>query len=51
MYSPEFEILDERFEKLAYGNVHLEKLYTGCRWVDLQNTPPALPVISYRPRF
>ncbi len=34
MYTPEFEILDERFEKLAIGNVHLEKLYTGCRWAE-----------------
>ncbi|MGD0763498.1 MAG: SMP-30/gluconolactonase/LRE family protein [Roseiarcus sp.] len=34
MYTPEFEILDERFEKLAIGNVHLEKLYAGCRWAE-----------------
>ncbi len=34
MHTPEFENLDERFEKLALGNVHLEKLYTGCRWAE-----------------
>jgi gluconolactonase len=34
MHTPEFEILDERFEKLAIGNVHLEKLYAGCRWAE-----------------
>jgi gluconolactonase len=34
MYTPEFESLDERFGKLALENVHLEKLYTGCRWAE-----------------
>jgi gluconolactonase len=29
-----FEILDPRFKKLAPGNVHLEKLFTGCRWSE-----------------
>jgi len=29
-----FEVLDERFRKLAFGNVHLERLYTGCRWAE-----------------
>jgi len=29
-----FEVIDERFRKLAFGNVHLEKLYTGCRWAE-----------------
>jgi gluconolactonase len=28
------EILDERFEWLDFGNVHLEKLYSGCRWAE-----------------
>src|SRR3954466_2701796 len=26
-----FEVIDERFRKLAFGNVHLERLTTGCR--------------------
>ena len=34
MFTPSFEILDERFERLAHGNVHLDKLYTGCRWAE-----------------
>jgi gluconolactonase len=34
MHAPEFEILDERFVKLALDNVHLDKLYTGCRWAE-----------------
>jgi len=34
MLMPEFESLDERFGKLVFGNVHLEKLYTGCRWAE-----------------
>jgi gluconolactonase len=29
-----FEALDERFAKLAFPNVHLEKLWTGCRWAE-----------------
>jgi gluconolactonase len=29
-----FEVLDESFRALAFGNVHLEKLYTGCRWAE-----------------
>lgn len=34
MYTPSVEILDERFERLVLGNVHLDKLYTGCRWAE-----------------
>jgi gluconolactonase len=34
MITDSFEVLDERFSKLAMGNVHLEKLYTGCRWAE-----------------
>ena len=34
MFTADFEILDERFERLIFGNVHLEKLYTGCRWSE-----------------
>ena len=29
-----FEVIDERFGKLAFGNVHVEKLFTGCRWAE-----------------
>jgi len=34
MPTPEFEGLDERFAKLRFENVHLERLYTGCRWAE-----------------
>ncbi|HUG26583.1 MAG TPA: SMP-30/gluconolactonase/LRE family protein [Albitalea sp.] len=27
-------MLDERFRRLALGNVHLERLATGCRWTE-----------------
>jgi gluconolactonase len=30
----DFEDLDPRFSALVFGNVHLEKLYTGCRWAE-----------------
>jgi gluconolactonase len=29
-----FELIDPRFKALAFPNVHLEKLYTGCRWTE-----------------
>jgi gluconolactonase len=29
-----FEVIDKRFGRLAFGNVHLEKLWTGCRWAE-----------------
>lgn len=29
-----FEVLDRRFAALAMYNVHLEELYTGCRWSE-----------------
>lgn len=32
--SPTFEVHDARFGKLFFGNAHLEKLYTGCRWAE-----------------
>ena len=32
--SSTFEVLDARFARLAFGNVHLERLYTGCRWAE-----------------
>lgn len=34
MLDPCFEVLDERFARFAMGNVHLDKLYTGCRWAE-----------------
>jgi gluconolactonase len=34
MYTDGIEILDARFTKLVFGNVHLDKLYTGCRWAE-----------------
>jgi gluconolactonase len=34
MYTDSIEILDARFAKLVFGNVHLDKLYTGCRWSE-----------------
>jgi gluconolactonase len=30
----DFTILDERFSKLFFGNAHVEKLWTGCRWAE-----------------
>jgi len=32
--TPSFEVIDDRFRKYAFGNVHLEKLFTGCRWSE-----------------
>ena len=29
-----FQVIDDRFRKLAFPNVHVEKLYTGCRWAE-----------------
>ena len=34
MLTPSFEVIDDRFRKLVFGNVHVEKLYTGCRWAE-----------------
>lgn len=34
MYSDCLEIRDPRFRKLVFGNVHLEKLWTGSRWAE-----------------
>ncbi len=34
MLTDDFEVLDPRFRALAMGNVHVEKLYTGCRWAE-----------------
>jgi gluconolactonase len=32
--SDSFELIDPRFKMLAFPNVHVEKLYTGCRWAE-----------------
>jgi gluconolactonase len=29
-----FEVIDPRFRKLAFPNVHVETLWTGCRWAE-----------------
>ena len=29
-----FEVLDPRFRKFALPYIHVEKLYTGCRWAE-----------------
>src|SRR5712691_10282325 len=29
-----FQVIDPRFRKLALPYVHVEKLYTGCRWCE-----------------
>jgi len=34
MITDSFEILDARFRKLILGNVHVERLHTGCRWAE-----------------
>jgi gluconolactonase len=32
--TPSFEVIDPRFHRLAFPNVHVEQLYTGCRWAE-----------------
>ncbi|MDB5818571.1 MAG: gluconolactonase [Rhizobacter sp.] len=32
--SSSFEVTDARFRKLAFPNIHVERLYTGCRWAE-----------------
>jgi gluconolactonase len=32
--SADFEVVDPRFRRLVFANVHVEKLYTGCRWAE-----------------
>ena len=34
MLTDTFELRDDRFGALVFGNVHLEKLFTGCRWAE-----------------
>jgi gluconolactonase len=30
----DFEVVDRRFRKFAFPHVHVEKLWTGCRWAE-----------------
>nr|ADH04628.1 unknown [Sorangium cellulosum] len=32
--TPSFEVVDPRFRKLALPHVHVDTLYTGCRWAE-----------------
>jgi len=34
MLTNDFEVYDPRFARLVFGNVHVDKLYTGCRWAE-----------------
>jgi len=34
MLTADFEVLDQRFAKLVFGNVYVEKLWTGSRWAE-----------------
>lgn len=34
MITSSFAVLDDRFARFVHGNVHLEQLYTGCRWAE-----------------
>ena len=34
MYTDAMEILDDRFKRLVFGNVRLETLWTGGRWLE-----------------
>ena len=30
----DFEVVDRRFREIAFPHVHVEKLWTGCRWAE-----------------
>lgn len=34
MLSESFQVIDPRFSAYVLGNVHVEKLYGGCRWTE-----------------
>jgi len=34
MLTKDFVVYDDRFKRLAMGNVHVEKLAEGCRWAE-----------------
>lgn len=44
MLTESFDIMDPRFARYALGNVHLERLATGCRWSE---GPVYLPAGRY----
>jgi gluconolactonase len=44
VFTPSFEIIDPRFKAVIFGNVHLEKLWTGSRWAE---GPAYLPAGRY----
>jgi gluconolactonase len=34
MLTASFKVIDTRFLNYVFGNVHVEKLHTGCRWAE-----------------
>ncbi len=44
MLTKDIQVLDPRFKKLVFGNVHVEKLWTGSRWAE---GPAYLPAGKY----
>lgn len=44
MLTPDFEVIDKRFTRYVFGNVHMETLYTGTRWAE---GPAYLPAGRY----
>ena len=34
MLTKDYVVYDDRFRRLAMGNVHVEKLAEGCRWAE-----------------
>jgi gluconolactonase len=34
MLTDSFKVIDPRFLLYVFGNVHVERLYTGCRWAE-----------------
>ncbi|MFN8829051.1 MAG: SMP-30/gluconolactonase/LRE family protein [Labrys sp. (in: a-proteobacteria)] len=34
MLTKDFEVLDQRFEALVFGNVHVDHLHSGMRWAE-----------------
>ncbi len=44
MLTDDFVVVDPRFRKLVFGNVHVEKLWTGARWAE---GPAYLPAGKY----
>lgn len=44
MLTADFQVVDQRFTAVSYGNIHLEKLASGCRWAE---GPAYLPAGRY----